>query len=71
MELAKEIVSGLANIQNNNILPEETFIQLLDIIMCYVCKNGTDAKSKCNKFYLQNILVKQIIYEIFINYLEN
>ncbi|XP_018315105.1 COMM domain-containing protein 3 [Mycetomoellerius zeteki] len=40
MELAKEIVDGLASIQNSNILPEEAFLQLLDIIMLYISKNN-------------------------------
>lgn len=46
MELAKEIIGGLASIQNSNILPEETFLQLLDIIMLYIFKNINNGKSK-------------------------
>ncbi|KYQ47167.1 COMM domain-containing protein 3 [Trachymyrmex zeteki] len=44
MELAKEIVDGLASIQNSNILPEEAFLQLLDIIMLYISKNNGKSK---------------------------
>lgn len=52
MELAKEVIDGLANIQNSNILPEETFLQLLDVIVSYICKNTSDGKSnyKFNQF---------------------
>jgi len=46
MELAKEIVDGLASIQNSNTLPEEAFLQLLDIIMLYISKNINNGKSK-------------------------
>jgi len=46
MELSKEIIDGLANIQNSNVLPEETFLQLLDIIMLYISKNVNSGKSK-------------------------
>lgn len=46
MELAKEIVNGLANIQNSSSLPEETFLQLLEVIASYICRNINDAKSK-------------------------
>lgn len=45
MELAKEIIDGLANIQNSNVLPEETFLQLLDVIMLHISKN-VNGKSK-------------------------
>ncbi|KYN04428.1 COMM domain-containing protein 3 [Cyphomyrmex costatus] len=44
MELAKEIVDGLASIQNSNILPEEAFLQLLDIIMLCISKNNGKSK---------------------------
>lgn len=46
MELAKEVIDGLANIQNSNILSEETFLELLDVIIPYICKNISDGKSK-------------------------
>lgn len=46
MELAKETINGLTNIQNSNNLPEEIFLQLLEIIVSYICKNINDAKSK-------------------------
>lgn len=46
MELAKDVIDGLANIQNSNVLPEETFLQLLDVIVSYICKNISDGKSK-------------------------
>lgn len=45
MELAKEVIDGLANIQNSNILSEETFLELLDVIISYICKNNSDGKS--------------------------
>ncbi|KAL0118423.1 hypothetical protein PUN28_009230 [Cardiocondyla obscurior] len=44
MELTKEIIDGLANIQNSNVLPEETFLQLLDSIMSYISKNVNNEK---------------------------
>lgn len=44
MELAKEIINGLTNIQNNNILPEELFLQLLEIIVPYICRNVYDTR---------------------------
>lgn len=49
MELAKEIIDGLANIQNSNVLPEETFLQLLDVIMLHISKNvnGKTITSVC------------------------
>lgn len=43
--MAKEIVDGLASIQNSNILPEEAFLQLLDIIMLYITKNINNGKT--------------------------
>lgn len=46
MELAKEIINGLASVQNNNTLSEETFVQLLNSILSYICNNNNDAKSK-------------------------
>lgn len=49
MELAKEIVDGLANIQNSNSLSEETFLQLLESIVSYICRN-IDTKSKRYSF---------------------
>ncbi|XP_032670526.1 COMM domain-containing protein 3 isoform X2 [Odontomachus brunneus] len=45
MELAKETINGLTNIQNSNSLPEEIFLQLLENIASYICKNINDAKS--------------------------
>lgn len=69
MELAKEIIGGLASIQNSNILPEETFLQLLDIIMLYIFKNINNGKSKQILFYLsQNIRIFEIKMFI-INYI--
>lgn len=45
MELAKEIIDGLTSIQNSNVLPEEAFLQLLDIIMLYISKNINNGKT--------------------------
>lgn len=53
MELAKEIIDSLANIQNSNVLPEETFLQLLDIIMLYISKSINNGKSKWVSLYLK------------------
>lgn len=65
MELAKEIIDGLANIQSSNVLPEETFLQLLDIIMLYISKNVNNGKSKWVSLNLsQDIKVFEI--QIFI-----
>ncbi|XP_011862535.1 PREDICTED: COMM domain-containing protein 3 [Vollenhovia emeryi] len=51
MELAKEIIDGLANIQNSNVLPEETFLQLLDVIILYVSKNVSNGKTAITAVY--------------------
>lgn len=45
MELSKEIIDGLTNIQNSNILSDETFLQLLGITIAYICENTNDVKS--------------------------
>ncbi|XP_011642352.1 COMM domain-containing protein 3 isoform X1 [Pogonomyrmex barbatus] len=45
MELGQEIIGGLTSIQNSNILPEETFLQLLDGVMSYISKNINNGKS--------------------------
>ncbi|XP_011138156.1 COMM domain-containing protein 3 [Harpegnathos saltator] len=58
MELAKEIINGLANIQNSNSLPEETFLQLLEIIVSYICKNINDTKSIATIYPSKSDLVK-------------
>lgn len=62
MELAKEVIDGLANIQNSNILSEETFLQLLDVIISYICKNISDGKSKYkfNLICLKNVKIFKI-----------
>ncbi|XP_071575664.1 COMM domain-containing protein 3 isoform X1 [Temnothorax nylanderi] len=51
MELAKEIIDGVANIQNSNVLPEETFLQLLDIIMLHISKNVSNGKTAVANVY--------------------
>jgi len=51
MELAKEIVDGLACIQNSNILPDETFLQLLNIIASYISKNINNGKIRIATVY--------------------
>lgn len=45
MELAKGVISGIADMQNSNVLPEETVLQLLDIAVSYICRNTNDIKS--------------------------
>lgn len=56
MELSKEVIDGLANIQSSNILPEETFLQLLDVIVSYICKNTSDGKS-INNYKFNSICI--------------
>ncbi|XP_050446116.1 COMM domain-containing protein 3-like isoform X2 [Cataglyphis hispanica] len=51
MELAKEVIDSLANIQNSNILSEETFLELLDVIISYICKNNSDGKKAARHDY--------------------
>lgn len=47
MELAKEVISGLANVQNSSTISEESFVQLLNIILSHICNNNNNnAKSK-------------------------
>lgn len=58
MELAKEVIDGLTNIQNSNVLPEEAFLQLLDVIVSYICKNVNDGKSK---YKFNSICISRII----------
>lgn len=63
MELAKEIVDGLANIQNSNILPEEAFLQLLDIIMLYISKNN-NGKSIATVHPSKSDLIKAAVVNV-------
>ncbi|XP_029170859.1 COMM domain-containing protein 3 isoform X2 [Nylanderia fulva] len=51
MELAKEVIDGLVNIQNSNVLPEEAFLQLVDVIVSYICKNVNDGKKAARHDY--------------------
>ncbi|XP_011261687.1 COMM domain-containing protein 3 [Camponotus floridanus] len=64
MELSKEIIDGLANIQSSNILPEETFLQLLDVTVSYICKNTSDGKSIASIYPSKSDLVKAAIASI-------
>lgn len=64
MELAKEVIDGLANIQNSNILPEETFLQLLDVIVSYICKKIGDGKSIASIYPSKSDLVKAAVASI-------
>ncbi|KAM0731776.1 COMM domain-containing protein 3 [Formica fusca] len=64
MELAKEVIDGLANIQNSNILSEETFLQLLDVIISYICKNISDGKSIASIYPSKSDLVKAAVASI-------
>ncbi|XP_018337166.1 PREDICTED: COMM domain-containing protein 3 [Trachymyrmex septentrionalis] len=63
MELAKEIIDGLASIQNNNILPEETFLQLLDIIMLYISKSN-NGKSITTVYPSKSDLIKATVANV-------
>lgn len=64
MELSKEIIDGLANIQSSNILPEETFLQLLDVTVSYICKNTSNGKSIASIYPSKSDLVKAAIASI-------
>ncbi|XP_025996592.1 COMM domain-containing protein 3 isoform X2 [Solenopsis invicta] len=64
MELAKGITDGLANIQNSNVLPEETFLQLLDIIMLYISRNINNGKTIAAVHSSKSDLIKAAIANI-------
>lgn len=64
MELAKETIDGLTNIQHSNVLPEEIFQELLEIVVFYVCKNVHDAKNIAAVYPSKSELVKTVVANI-------
>lgn len=48
MELSKKVIQSLTNTQNVNILPEESFMQILEAVIFYLCKTPIDIKGLCN-----------------------
>ncbi|XP_011642354.1 COMM domain-containing protein 3 isoform X2 [Pogonomyrmex barbatus] len=66
MELGQEIIGGLTSIQNSNILPEETFLQLLDGVMSYISKNINNGKKAARYDYDEESL-KHFLHNEHIN----
>ncbi|XP_036139638.1 COMM domain-containing protein 3 isoform X2 [Monomorium pharaonis] len=64
MELAREIINGLVNIQNSNVLPDETFLQLLDIIMLYISRNINNEKTIAAVHSSKSDLIKAAITNV-------
>ncbi|XP_012217525.1 COMM domain-containing protein 3 [Linepithema humile] len=64
MELAKEVISGLADVQNSNTISEETFVQLLNIILSHIRNNNNDAKNIAVVYSFKSDLVKAAVANI-------
>ncbi|KAH0953355.1 hypothetical protein HN011_004275 [Eciton burchellii] len=64
MELAKRIIDGIADIQNSNVLPDETFLQLLDTVVSYVCRNNKDTRSIATLYPSKSDLIKAAVANI-------
>ncbi|KAK2576570.1 hypothetical protein KPH14_005240 [Odynerus spinipes] len=48
MELSEKVIQSLTNTQSVNILPEESFMQILDAVVFYLCKTPIDLKGLYN-----------------------
>lgn len=48
MELSEKVIQGFTNTENINILPEESFIQILEAVIFYLCKTPVDSKGLSN-----------------------
>ncbi|RLU16584.1 hypothetical protein DMN91_010652 [Ooceraea biroi] len=64
MELTKGIIDGIADIQNSNLLPDETFWQLLDTVVSYICRNTNDTKSITSLYPSKPDLIKAAVANI-------
>lgn len=66
MELAREVISGLANVQSSNTLSEETFVQLLNMILSHIRNNNNndDAKNAAAVYSSKSDLAKAAVASI-------